>query len=187
MDVGRTLWLAGAAALAAASIVSAQPIQETEPNNTFGTANFIPASAYPAGAFAFDGSIVPGDLDWIRFTLAGAPEFIIDAATFGIPNSASGDSQIILVANDQTTILAFDDDSGVGLFSAFEVTVPAGSYYLGITGYNDLGLPNVHLPTGNHTETFQYKLTVGINPIPAPGGVALLSVALAAGLGRRRR
>jgi hypothetical protein len=187
MGVGRTIGLGGATAVLAASVASAQPVQEIEPNNTFGTANFIPASAYPAGAFAFDGSIGPGDVDWIRFTLDGAPAFIIDAATFGIPNSATGDNQIILVANNQTTILAFDDDSGVGLFSAFEVTVPAGSYYLGVTGYNDLGLPNVHLPNGSHTETFQYKLTVGINPIPAPGSIALLGVALVTATRRHRR
>ncbi len=183
MRVVRTMLIA-AGLVVGASGAMADPILESEPNNTFATANFIAPASYPAGAFAYDGHISPGDVDWIRFTLPTTT--IIDAATFGRPNSTSGDSQLILVASDQTTILTFDDDSGLGLYSMFEFTVPAGSYYMGVTGFNDLGLPNVHLPTGNHTETFDYKLTVGFNPVPAPGSIALLGLAGATALRRRR-
>src|SRR5262249_46768222 len=48
----------------------ASPLVEMEPNNTIATANFIPPSAYPTGAFALDGSISPRDVDYISFSLS---------------------------------------------------------------------------------------------------------------------
>ncbi|MBX3357932.1 MAG: PEP-CTERM sorting domain-containing protein [Phycisphaeraceae bacterium] len=185
----RTRLLVCAAAIAGASGAAfAQPILESEPNNTMATANAIVASQYPTGAFAFDGAISPGDVDWITFTLP--IETIINASTFGRPNSLSGDSQIILVGPG-STIVAFDDDSGLGLFSAFEATVSAGTYFLGVTGFDDLdlGLSGTNpprIPTGAHQESFEYKLVVGFNPVPAPGSLALLGAGGAMLLRRRR-
>lgn len=175
-------------AIASAPAARAQAISEVEPNNTMTLANLIPSSAYPAGAFAFAGSITPGDVDWLRFTLTQPA--VIDAASFGLPNSLIGDSQILLVASNQTTILGFDDDSGIGLYSAMEVTVPAGTYCLGITGFDDIGLGSPggpHLPSGQHSESFQYNLTVGIATVPSPGAAAALGLGGGAVLLRRRR
>lgn len=189
MHAVRTTSLALLTTLAAGSAAMADPILEAEPNNTMATANFVSAAQYPTGGFAFDGHIGSGDVDWISLTFL--TPMIVNASTFGRPNSLAGDSQILLVASNQTTILAFDDDSGLGLYSAFEATVPAGTYYLGVTGFDDLnlGLSGTNpprIPIGGHTENFDYKLVVGLNPVPAPGSIALLGLAGLVGLRRRR-
>jgi hypothetical protein len=77
--------------------------------------------------------------------------------------------------------LAFDDDSGVSLFSSLEATVPAGTYFLAITGFGDRNFDGL-----GHDENLLYKLIVGANVIPTPGTLALAGIG-GLMIARRRR
>lgn len=173
--------------IALASSAQAGLIVETESNNTLATANNIGTFNVPGGSILVDGTITPGtpvagggfiggDVDWFQFTVSGPAQLV--SATFGVPNSAIGDS-VLSLYDAGGTLLAQDDDSGINSFSALESILGAGTYYLVVTGFPDFN--NV----GAHGESFNYKMTVGTNVTPAPGALALLGVA---GLvGRRRR
>ncbi len=202
--------LTALAIAAAAGAANASIFFETEGNNTMGTANFIGTFGAPGEGILVDGAITPGtlqsptgapgtagDVDWFCFTVTGNTTFV--ASIFAIINSgtASPDSQLILT-DAQGNILAFDDDSNVGFMSSLNtISLGAGTYYIGVTGYNDLnigGTGGVQLPDGftgatqlsGHTENWTYKLIIGLNIVPTPGAAALLGLG---GLvaGRRRR
>lgn len=196
---------------AAAGAANASIFFETEGNNTMGAANFVGTFNAPGEGILIDGSITPGtvapqggvgtagDVDWFSFTVTGNTTFV--ASIFAIINNNapgfSPDSQLI-VTDASGNILAFDDDENVGFMSSINtLTLGAGTYYIGVTGYNDLnigGAGGTQLPDGftgagqtsGHTENWTYKLIVGLNIVPTPGAAALLGLG---GLvaGRRRR
>ncbi|HYD00104.1 MAG TPA: DVUA0089 family protein [Phycisphaerales bacterium] len=196
---------------AAAGAANADIFFETEGNNTTGTANSLGSFTAPGQGILVDGAITPGttgqtgapgtagDVDWFSFTVDANTTMV--ASIFAIINNnaggASPDSQLILV-NSAGAILASDDDSNVGFMSSLDtITLGAGTYFIGITGFNDLnigGAGGVVMPdgfTGNtqvsgHTENWTYKLIIGLNIVPTPGAAALLGLG---GLvaGRRRR
>jgi len=197
---------------AAAGAANASIFFETEGNNTMGAANFVGTFNAPGEGILIDGSITPGtaqspngapgtagDVDWFRFTVTGNTTFV--ASIFAIINSNAGnvapDSQLI-VTDAAGNIMAFDDDGNQGLMSSINtLTLTAGTYFIGITGYNDLnigGAGGVQLPDGftgagqtsGHNENWTYKLIIGLNIVPTPGAAALLGLG---GLvaGRRRR
>jgi len=196
---------------AAAGAANATIFFESEANNTMGTANFVGVFGAPGEGILIDGSITPGtvgaagaagtagDVDWFSFTVTGNTTFV--ASIYAIINSNAGnatpDSQLILT-DAAGTILSFDDDNNVGFMSSLN-TIPlaAGTYYIGVTGYDDLNLGAGGAPSmpdgfdGNtqvngHTENWTYKLIIGLNIVPTPGAAALLGLG---GLvaGRRRR
>jgi len=169
--------LAGSCALACSA--HAGIIIESEPNNTLPTANPIGVFSAPGGSVVVDGSIVPSDVDWFQFTVTGPAQLV--TATFGVPSSTLGNS-ILSLYDAGGVLITQDDDSGINNFSALQAILSAGTYYLVVTGFPDTG--NV----GNHSETFNYKMTVGTNIVPAPGALALLGLAgTITGTRRRRR
>jgi MYXO-CTERM domain-containing protein len=183
---------------AATSAALAQPIPESEPNNTAATADllgtFNGGGSVLAEGFITPGSIamdLPGDVDYFRITL-NFPSFFM-ASAFGIPDSGDGDAQLALISGDGLTIIAADDDSGIDLFPSLEATLAPGTYLLAMTGFNDLSFPGPFtLPDGRnpnqspHLEDFQYKLLVGFSVVPAPSAAALLGLGALAATRRRR-
>jgi len=193
--------IAGLAGAANAAIVF-----ETENNNTMGSANFLGSYSAPGEGILVDGAITPGtlqsptgapgtpgDVDWFSFTVTGNTTFV--ASIFAIINNGTSTPDSMLVLTDAAgNILANDDDSNVGNMSSLDtIILGAGTYFVGVTGYNDTAGGTV-LPDGwngttqlsGHTENWTYKLIIGLNIVPTPGAAALLGLG---GLvaGRRRR
>ena len=67
------------------------------------------------------------DVDWVTFTLAQQTTVVIE--TNG--TSITGDTEMFLYGpNSSTTLLAYDDESGIGSYSRLIQTLAAGQYYL---------------------------------------------------------
>lgn len=158
-------------------LANAGAIIETEPNNTIGTAQVIGPENFPANAFAFDGTLTAGDIDYICITM---PQGVaLTALTVSVPPDFTNVNTVIGVFDSGGVLIDSDDNSGPGDFSFVEVQLAPGTYYIGITGAPDFAF------MGDHDIEGGYKLIVGFNVIPAPGALALLGIA---GLcGRRRR
>lgn len=162
-----------AAVLAAAGAGAAQAgfYVETEPNNTLAQANFVGNYTFPGDAFLVDGNITRADEDWFVFTVTDATQ--IRASTFGRPDSNLGDSLLYLFDSNGNQ-LAFDDDSGVNLFSSLEYnTTGGGTFYLKVASFQG-------------ASSFDYKLVVGLNVVPTPGPLALAGLGALVALRRRR-
>lgn len=72
-----------------------------------------------------------GDRDWITFTLSATSDVVVE--TLG----ASGDTELWLYDGSVTQI-AYDDDSGSGLFSRISRSaLPAGTYYARVEEFGD--------------------------------------------------
>ena len=128
----------------------------------------VPLSAFGApDAYEFDGTAataktiangqtqnhsmhVAGDVDWVKFTVGGTGASSVRIETSG----ASGDTQMWLFGpNGVGTLVAYDDESGVGHFSLIQVpALAAGTYYLGIREY------------GNNDTIAAYALRVAWTP-----------------------
>ncbi len=174
----RMFSLMALAGLAIVPAAQASVILETEGNNNAVSSNVLPNFDAPGDSVLIDGAILPDDVDFFRITVTGPAQIV--ASSFGRPNSSAGDTMLALF-DSAGVELAFDDDSGVNLYSSLEATVPAGTYFLAITGFGDRNFDGI-----GHDENLLYKLIVGANVIPTPGTLAL------AGLGglviaRRRR
>lgn len=170
-----------------AGAASAGVFSETESNNTLATANNVATFAPPGGSVLVDGSIVLGDVDWFSFTLTDTASLSVFAAFSGTPG-ADGVMQIVDFGG---VVIAFDDDSGVGLMPALQIaTLSAGTYYVGMSGFGDQGSSSVgttNLFDGQgHTEDFAYKLTIAATVVPTPASFALLGLGGLA-VARRRR
>lgn len=104
-------------------------VPEAEPNNTCpGQSIMIGDVVQPA---ALD---VGGDLDWYSFAAVAG-----DVVTMGTDayNGSTTDTYIELYSECGTTMLAYDDDGGPGLFSLLTYTVPAtGTYNVKVRGYS---------------------------------------------------
>ncbi len=194
MKIAWTMITAAAAGSAQAGIYL-----ESESNNTIPTANVVGTVVAPGDSWVIDGSITPGgtnlagDVDWFAFDLPAGSTFVAAGYALSVPNSQA-DGQFELV-NSSGVIVAFDDDGNLGLMPSIQANgLPAGRYYLGISGFDDLGsITNPTIFDGidgagpdGHTENWTYKLVVGVNVIPAPGSVALVGAGVL-GLLRRRR
>lgn len=181
-----------AAAFVLASSAQAGLILETEPNDTPATANFVGSFGPPGGSIAIDGVKTPGDVDWFEIELTDMATLLL--STIGSDEDPLPDTQLQLVAGDGVTIIDWDDDDGPGLLSALNVVdLPAGTYFIGVSSFADVtfstGLTELFDGIDNQTgvatvDTFTYKLTIGVNVIPAPGVAAVLALA---GIASRRR
>jgi hypothetical protein len=176
-----------AIALGVAAGAQAGIISETESNNTIGTANSLGVFDFPGGGVVVDAFLDDNDVDWFSFTLTDTSSLAIFAG-FSAGSGADGILQLVTDAGD---VIAFDDDSGVGFLPALQVeSLAAGTYYLGFSGFGDVGIGSVdsdELADGlGHDENFGYKLAVGFTIVPAPGALALMGMGGLA-MTRRRR
>lgn len=149
---------------------------EVEDNNSIAMANDIGSFDTPGGSVAVDGTITRSDVDWFSFTLDNTASLSFFAA-FSVGN---GDG-IMQLVTDTGDVIAFDDDSGVGLMPAIQVeNLAAGTYYLAFGGFGDVDSTSVdtdELADGlSHTEDFGYKLSIGFSIVPAPGALALFGM-----------
>lgn len=174
----RAYSLLAIAGLAIVPVAQATVILETEVNNNALSSNVLPTFDAPGDSVLIDGGIVPDDVDFFRITVTGPAQIV--ASSFGRPNSSSGDTMLALFDSNGVE-LAFDDDSGVNLYSSLEATVPAGTYFLAITGFGDRNFDGL-----GHDENLLYKLIVGANVIPTPGTLALAGIG-GLMIARRRR
>lgn len=149
---------------------------EAEDNNSLAMANDIGVFDIPGGSVAVDGTITANDVDWFSFTLNNTASLSFFAA-FSTGNG-DGIMQIVSAGGD---VIAFDDDSGVGLMPAIQLDdLAAGTYYIAFGGFGDVDASSVdsdELADGNsHDEEFGYKLSIGFSIVPAPGAMALLGM-----------
>lgn len=156
-------------------VASANFFTESEPNNTLANANFVGTFSDPGGSVLIDGSIVLGDVDWFSFSLTDTATL----AVFSAFSSSSPADGVLQVVDSNGVVIAFDDDSGVGLMPALQlVNLAAGQYFVGISGFGDQGAGSVgttDIFDGlGHQQDFVYKLTIGATVIPAPASVAML-------------
>ena len=187
--------LLAAAVLATASPAMAQII-ESEPNNTPALPDFLGTFNAPDGVTA-QGTItpgniatdLPGDVDLFQFTVNFNAYLLV--TVFGLPDSSSGDAQVALLTG--AGVLAADDNSGIDGFPALQYTLAPGTYFLGVTGANDLGFPGpLTFPDGRnpnqspHLENFAYKMVVGLSLVPSPSAAALLGLGGVMAARRRR-
>ncbi len=180
-----TIMTLGIAAFATAASAGSY-FNEVEPNNTLAMANDIGVFSAPGGSVAINGYLDTNDVDWYSFTLNDTASLSFFAAF----STGGGDGimQIVAAGGD---VIAFDDDSGIGLMPAIEIAdLAAGSYYIGFSGFGDVDASSVdtnELADGSgHDENFGYKLSVGFTIVPAPGSLALLGMGGVL-IGRRRR
>jgi len=110
-------------------------VTETEPNDTAGTANTV-----ADGDFMVADISPAGDVDY--FSNGGnAIQDLVFAATVTAGGTSGSDSQLNVYANDGTTLIEFDDDSGPGLAScvAGGVAPQAGDVFFAVNEYNNDG------------------------------------------------
>ncbi len=92
------------------------------------------------------------DIDWFRFHASQGADYVFETEL-----GTLFDSVLWLYDSDGATLLATDDNSGVGLGSQIEWTAPhSGDFYLAVLGYlpSDLGTYTLNL-TGPPTINFQ--------------------------------
>lgn len=148
---------------------------EVEDNNSLATANDVGVFGAPGGSLLIDGVLGINDVDWFSFTLSDSSTLSFFAA-YGV--EGDGLMQIVTAGGD---VIAFDDDSGVDLMPAIQITdLTAGTYYVGFSGFGDVDGSSVdsdELADGDgHSENFGYKLNIGFSVVPAPGAMALLGM-----------
>ncbi|MCB0201790.1 MAG: pre-peptidase C-terminal domain-containing protein, partial [Anaerolineae bacterium] len=150
---------------------------ETEPNNTAGTANALPGTD-----LAILGNIYPnGDVDYFSFT-GNAGDRVYAATMTSFSASGSTDSQLRLYASDGTTVIEFDEDDGSfgSLSSSIAgATLPAdGTYYLAVNHFSataQLRPYHLHLRVQSGSpvpETEPNDTPATANPLPPSGWVS---------------
>jgi len=170
-----TLMILGVASFAMTATAGSY-FNEIEDNNTLALANDIGDFSAPGGGVTLNGYISEGDVDWYSFTLNDTASLSFFAAF-----SAGNGDGVMQIADAGGTVIAFDDDSGVGLMPAIQIeNLAAGNYYIGFSGFGDADSSSVGttdvLDGGGHSEDFGYKISVGFTVIPAPGSMALLGL-----------
>jgi hypothetical protein len=132
-----------------------------EPNDTLAQARSInlPFNSIPVNRFT---EIEPdgADVDFFRFTAQAGDLVIAETLTGSI------DTMLVL-ADAGGNVIAFDDDGGAGLLSRFVAPIPAaGTYYLGVTTFPDVGFTGAGVGAGRYVLSVNFA--VGPQPI-APG------------------
>lgn len=171
----------GVFALASAAISQAIII-ETEPNNTPLTANAITRGAAPwADVGIMSLTAGGGDVDYFSITLFAGE--VITAITTPLTVTFSVPDTMMHLLDSSFSELVFNDDGGgpsgnFGSAIRWDVT-SSGTYYIGVTGFNDRSF------VGSHGEAGDYALTVSV--VPEPATLLALGAGAAALFGRRRK
>jgi cysteine-rich repeat protein len=134
-DCATTGWSCGEAEGEVACVLP-PPVGEIEPNDTCESATILNASGLATGELSL------GDADWYTITLTEPLDLRIetlDADFTGCP----GDTSLTLYAPDCETVLADDDDDGVGNCSRIDpradslaALVPPGTYHIRVSAFD---------------------------------------------------
>lgn len=151
---------------------------ETEPNNTWATANVIPGHD---GTILINGSRVgDGSADYFRFPAV--------PGLFTGTVCCSGDPMLALF-DPSGAVVAADDDAGPGLmpYISYNITVP-GWWTVAVTGWPDWQWGGGGSEGWNYQATLTFGSPAG-GEIPEPGtwGMMAAGLALLAGNRLRRR
>jgi len=111
-------------------------VAEIEPNDSPAQAQTLDCGTTLRPA-AIDQPSATRDTDWVAFTATAGD--LITLSTDADPSGPSVDTVLGLIAADGTTVLARDDDSGPGLYSAIaEFCAPyTGRYFAAVRGFRD--------------------------------------------------
>lgn len=173
--------------VSAAGVANAQPVNEAEPNDTTGTAQFIPASNFPTGAVTITGTLAPGGgdttpdgIDFYSFDFTSGS--LVTGSVFDFTPDIPDDNDSLLgVFAPDGTLFDFDDDDGPGLLSSISfITTSTGRWSFAVSGFGDSDFNG-----DGHDENFDYAFVVSV-VIPTPGSAALLGLGGLAMLRRRR-
>lgn len=148
----------------------ATPINESEPNDTFATAQVLPADFFlPYGAGAVEALLADDDVDFFRVGLPA--DVLVTASVFDFTPADPFDNDSLLgIFRPDGTLFDTDDDGGPGYLSAYAFFPDtAGLWGFAVTGYGDTGF------IGDHDENFAYRLVLSI---PEPVTFMLLLGAL---------
>ena len=158
------------------TVAVAQGVPEQEPNDTFGTAQVMPADFFGGyGAGAVEAYLGAGDVDFFAVRLPA--DVLFTASVFDYTPWDDYDNDSYMGIFDPSGALYDTNDDALGYLSSYSFIVPqAGLWAVAVTGYGDTGF------TGNHGEEFDYRLVMSI---PEPASLGLLLVGLGA-FARRR-
>lgn len=148
-----------------------QPLPEVEPNDTFGTAQILPADFFDDfGAGAIEGFLAADDVDFYMYPLSAGT--FATASVFDFTPGAPFDNDSVLgVFSPDGTLFDSDDDGGPGFMSAIAwVADVSGLWAVAVSGFGDI--PDFD---GGHNEEFDYQLVLSI---PEPASLGLLLVGL---------
>jgi hypothetical protein len=183
------------AAAIAAGAANAALFNESESNNTLGTANNLGTYGPPGDGITVLGNMSSGDVDWFQFTITNVGSTVVSIA-FAFPASTNATDGVMQVVNSSGVVIEFDDDDGIGFMPSIQLSnVSAGTYYIGLSGFGDsdsssVGTTNVLDGLNGlgqpHSQNWDYQMEIGLNIVPAPGAFGLLGMGGLA-MARRRR
>ncbi len=167
------------AALLCAGGVSHAAFMDTEPNNN------LPSGADHLGVYS-DGdatvtvaTLFPNDVDWFKIEVDTAIPGFLTTITFPLTNPNNSPDTYMAVFDSDLNMLDDNDDAN-GFGSAVRLAaLPAGVYFIAVTGFPDFDFD------GGHSESGMYALTVSF-VIPASGAGALSACAGLTAVRRRR-
>jgi hypothetical protein len=88
--------------------------------------------------------IVPGDVDWFRFTLAAPATVVADVDAYEIGSSLD---PLLVLLDENHDVIAVNDDYD-GLDPRIEIDLDAGTYYLAVTAFPDFDANGDHWSDG---------------------------------------
>ncbi len=136
-----------------------------EPNDTIATATPVIFDA--SGTAVFNGAALGNglfaglDVDLYRIDIPRAGQFTADVSARRLPNPSSLDSVLRLFNANGVEITRNDQFFGADSYIDFFLNT-AGTYYIGVSGFNNLNYnPNIG-GSGSSQSTGEYTLTLGV-------------------------
>jgi hypothetical protein len=136
------------------------------------------------GSIGIDGTatnIGGADVDIYRFELASPGTVTISLSSH--PNNPADFDSLLRLFDAAGNELAFNDDGGSGQFSSLQANLATGTYYVGVSGYNNRSYNPTVAGSGVPGETGNYALQLSLGNADPNG---LLSGAVDVNLGSDR-